>query len=32
MSTRASGMKKNKYGNIDEIIIGIKIATPIGTF
>lgn len=25
-------MKKNKYGNIDDIIIGIKIATPIGTF
>ena len=32
MSTRASGMKKNKYGNIDDIIISIKIATPIGTF
>lgn len=24
-------MKKNKYGNIDDIIVGIKIATPIGT-
>ena len=32
MSTRASGMKKNKYGNIDDIVISIKIATPIGTF
>lgn len=32
VSTRASGMKKNRYGNIDDIIIGIKIATPIGTF
>lgn len=32
VSTRASGMKKNKYGNIDDIVIGIKIATPIGTF
>jgi alkyldihydroxyacetonephosphate synthase len=32
VSTRASGMKKNKYGNIDDIIISIKIATPIGTF
>lgn len=31
VSTRASGMKKNKYGNIDDIIIGIKVATPIGT-
>ena len=25
-------MKKNKYGNIDDIVVGIKIATPIGTF
>jgi alkyldihydroxyacetonephosphate synthase len=25
-------MKKNKYGNIDDIVISIKIATPIGTF
>ena len=24
-------MKKNKYGNIDDILVGIKIATPIGT-
>lgn len=32
VSTRASGMKKNKYGNIDDIVLGIKIATPIGTF
>jgi len=32
VSTRASGMKKNKYGNIDDIIVSIKIATPIGTF
>ncbi len=31
VSTRASGMKKNRYGNIDDIIISIKIATPIGT-
>lgn len=31
VSTRASGMKKNKYGNIDEILIGVKVATPIGT-
>lgn len=32
VSTRASGMKKNRYGNIDDIIVSIKIATPIGTF
>lgn len=25
-------MKKNRYGNIDNIIVSIKIATPIGTF
>lgn len=25
-------MKKNRYGNIDDIVINIKIATPIGTF
>lgn len=24
-------MKKNRYGNIDDIVVGIKIATPIGT-
>lgn len=32
VSTRASGMKKNRYGNIDDIVVSIKIATPIGTF
>lgn len=32
ISTRASGMKKNKYGNIDDIIVTIKVVTPIGTF
>ncbi len=25
-------MKKNRYGNIEDIVEGIKIATPIGTF
>ena len=25
-------MKKNKYGNIDDILINLKIVTPIGTF
>jgi len=28
VATRASGMKKNKYGNIDDIVINIKIVTP----
>jgi alkyldihydroxyacetonephosphate synthase len=25
-------MKKNRYGNIDDILISTKIVTPIGTF
>lgn len=32
VSTRASGMKKNRYGNIDDILINVKIVTPSGTF
>lgn len=32
ISTRASGMKKNRYGNIDDILINVKIVTPTGTF
>lgn len=32
VSTRASGMKKNKYGNIDDIVLNIQIVTSIGTF
>ena len=31
ISTRASGMKKNVYGNIEDIVINVKIVTPIGT-
>lgn len=31
ISTRASGMKKNYYGNIENLILSIKIVTPIGT-
>lgn len=31
ISTNASGMKKNKYGNIDDILINYSIVTPIGT-
>lgn len=32
VATRASGMKKNKYGNIDDIIMNVKVVTSIGTF
>lgn len=31
VSTRASGMKKNKYGNIEDIVCNIKLITPTGT-
>lgn len=31
ISTRASGMKKNVYGNIEDIILNVKIVTPQGT-
>ena len=30
ISTRASGMKKNRYGNIEDIVLQIKIVTPMG--
>lgn len=32
ISTRASGMKKNRYGNMDDILINVKIVTPQGVF
>lgn len=32
ISTRASGMKKNRYGNIEDIVITLKIVTPNGTW
>jgi len=32
ISTRASGMKKNTYGNIEDIICGITLVTPKGTY
>jgi alkyldihydroxyacetonephosphate synthase len=32
ISTRASGMKKNRYGNIDDILINVKLVTPNGVF
>jgi alkyldihydroxyacetonephosphate synthase len=31
ISTRASGMKKNLYGNIEDIVCNIKIVTCKGT-
>ena len=30
ISTRASGMKKNIYGNIEDMLISVRIVTPIG--
>ena len=32
ISTRASGMKKNTYGNIEDIILNIQLITPSGTY
>lgn len=32
ISTKASGMKKNEYGNIEDIVQAITIVTPTGTF
>lgn len=32
ISTRASGMKKNRYGNIDDIVLSVKVVTPTGTY
>lgn len=31
IATRASGMKKNRYGNIEDIVLSVKLVTPIGT-
>ena len=31
VSTRASGMKKNVYGNIEDIVLHVKFVTPSGT-
>ena len=30
ISTRASGMKKNRYGNIEDIVVSITMITPTG--
>jgi alkyldihydroxyacetonephosphate synthase len=32
IATRASGMKKNVYGNLEELVQNIRIVTSIGTF
>lgn len=32
ISTRASGMKKNTYGNIEDIVCNITMVTPAGTY
>ena len=31
VATRASGMKKNTYGNIEDLVVRIRAVTPIGT-
>jgi len=28
IATRASGMKKNEYGNIEDMLINVKVVTP----
>jgi len=30
IATNASGMKKNKYGNIEDIVLDVKVATVDG--
>ncbi|KAL9649112.1 hypothetical protein ABK040_008489 [Willaertia magna] len=32
VATRASGMKKNIYGNIEDMLVNVKIVTPTGTW
>ena len=31
IATRASGMKKNTYGNIEDMLVRVKMVTPLGT-
>jgi len=31
ISTRASGMKKNKYGNMEDLLVSTRVVTPVGT-
>ncbi|KAL1116050.1 hypothetical protein AAG570_005545, partial [Ranatra chinensis] len=30
VATRASGMKKNVYGNIEDLVVSVKMVTPVG--
>lgn len=30
MATRASGMKKNRYGNIEDLVVALRAVTPNG--
>lgn len=32
MATRASGMKKNKYGNIEDLVVSLRAVTPQGEY
>lgn len=32
ISTKASGMKKNVYGNIEDLVVNFTVVTPRGTF
>lgn len=32
MATRASGMKKNKYGNIEDLVVALRAVTPQGEY
>eukprot|EP00360_Condylostoma_magnum_P000444 CAMPEP_0168314076 /NCGR_PEP_ID=MMETSP0210-20121227/6178_1 /TAXON_ID=40633 /ORGANISM="Condylostoma magnum, Strain COL2" /LENGTH=116 /DNA_ID=CAMNT_0008278469 /DNA_START=487 /DNA_END=837 /DNA_ORIENTATION=+ len=32
ISTKASGMRKNEYGNIEDIVLGATLVTPTGTY
>eukprot|EP00936_MAST-01D_sp_MAST-1D-sp1_P002812 g2812.t1 len=31
VATRASGMKKNAYGNIEDVVVNVRMVTPAGT-
>ena len=31
MATRSSGMKKNVYGNIEDLVVRVRMVTPQGT-
>ena len=32
MATRASGMKKNRYGNIEDLVVALRAVTPTGEY